>query len=196
MRLHNLFVLVVALVACSAAAAQTTPYQNVGRPATADEIRVWDISVGPAGKELPPGKGTAKEGAPIYAARCAVCHGLTMEESGPLGPSLVAKKGGNIRGTIAAWPFATSIWDFINRAMPRFNEGTLKPDQVYALTAFLLYRSGIIKEDDFMDAKSVTELQMPLRNAYVPSRLEDIHDIKKRGCRLGHCPGPDPAAAH
>src|SRR5579863_10448578 len=140
MRLSNLFVGVVALVACAAAAAQTTPYQNVGRPATPEEIQAWDISVGPAGKELPPGKGTAKEGAPLFAARCAVCHGLTLVEAGPLGPALVAKKGGEIRRTITAWPFATSIWDFINRAMPRFNEGTLKPDQVYALTAFLLFR--------------------------------------------------------
>ncbi|MGA7791577.1 MAG: cytochrome c [Candidatus Acidiferrales bacterium] len=196
MRSSNLFVLVVALATCAAAAAQTTPYQNIGRLATAEEIQAWDISVSPAGKELPPGKGTAKEGASIYTARCAVCHGQTMGEAGPLGPALVAKKGGNLRGTIAAWPYATSIWDFINRAMPRFNEGTLKPDQVYALTAFLLFRSGIIKEDDVMDAKSVTELQMPYRNAYVPSNLAEIGNIKKRGCNLGHCPGPEPTAAH
>ena len=196
MRSSNLFVLVVALATCAAAAAQTTPYQNIGRLATAEEIQAWDISVSPAGKELPPGKGTAKEGASIYTARCAVCHGQTMGEAGPLGPALVAKKGGNLRGTIAAWPYATSIWDFINRAMPRFNEGTLKPDQVYALTAFLLFRSGIIKEDNVMDAKSVTELQMPYRNAYVPSNLAEIGNIKKRGCNLGHCPGPEPTAAH
>jgi mono/diheme cytochrome c family protein len=194
MRSSNLFVVVVALAACAAAAAQTGPYQNVGRPATAEEIQAWDISVSPAGKELPPGKGTAKEGAPIYTAKCAVCHGRTMEEAGPLGPALVAKKGGNLRGTIAAWPFVTTVWDFINRAMPRFNEGTLKPDQVYALTAYLLFRSGIIKEDDVMDAKSVTELQMPYRNAYVPSDLAEISNIKKRACHLGHCPGPDPSS--
>jgi len=166
MRSSNLMVVVVALVACAAAAAQTTPYQNIGRPATAEEIQAWDISVSPAGKELPPGKGTAKEGAPIYSAKCAVCHGRTMEEAGPLGPALVAKKGGNLRGTIAAWPYATTIWDFINRAMPRFNEGTLKPDQVYALTAFLLNRSGIIKEDDVMDAQSLPKVKMPNRNGF------------------------------
>ena len=195
MRLSSLFVVGVTLLACAAASAQTTPFQNVGRPATAEEIQVWDISVSPAGKELPAGNGTAKEGAPIYTAKCAMCHGQTMGAAGPLGPALVAKKGGNLRGTIASWPYATTIWDFINRAMPRFNEGTLKPDQVYALTALLLYRSGIIKEDDIMDAKSVTELQMPYRNAYVPSDLGEISNLKKRACRLGHCPGPDPTAA-
>jgi S-disulfanyl-L-cysteine oxidoreductase SoxD len=195
MRSSNFFVSVAVLAASATVSAQTTPYQNVGRPATAKEIQVWDISVSPAGKELPAGKGTAKEGATIYTAKCAMCHGQTMGIAGPLGPALVAKKGGNLRGTIAAWPYATTVWDFINRAMPRFNEGTLKPDQVYALTALLLYRSGIIKEDDVMDAKSVTELQMPYRNAYVPSDLGEISNLKKRACRLGHCPGPDPTAA-
>lgn len=195
MRSSNFFVSVAVLAASATVSAQTTPYQNVGRPATAKEIQVWDISVSPAGKELPAGKGTAKEGAPIYTAKCAMCHGQTMGIAGPLGPALVAKKGGNLRGTIAAWPYATTVWDFINRAMPRFNEGTLKPDQVYALTALLLYRSGIIKEDYVMDAKSVTELQMPYRNAYVPSDLGEISNLKKRACRLGHCPGPDPTAA-
>lgn len=196
MRSSNLFMAMATLAFCATAGAQTTPYPNVGRPATAEEIQNLDISVSPAGKELPPGKGTAKQGASIYVAKCAMCHGQTMEEGGPLGPALVAKKRGNLRGTIAAWPYATTIWDFINRAMPRFNEGTLKPDQVYALTAFLLFRSGIIKEDDVMDARSVTELQMPYRNAYVPSDLAEIGNTKKRDCRLGHCPGPDPAAAH
>jgi cytochrome c len=196
MRSSSLFVAVVILLTCLAASAQTTPFQNIGRPATAEEIQAWDISVSPAGKELPPGKGTAREGAPIFTARCAMCHGQAIGEAGPLGPALVAKKGGNPRGTIAVWPYATTIWDFINRAMPRFNEGTLKPDQVYALTALLLFRSGIIKEDDVMDAKSVTELQMPYRNAYVPSDLGEISNLKKRACHLGHCPGPEPAATH
>jgi hypothetical protein len=116
--------------------------------------------------------------------------------AGALGPALVARKRGNIRGTIAAWPYATTIWDFINRTMPRFNEGPLKPDQVYALTALLLYRSEIIKEDDVMDAKAVRELQMPNRNGFVPSNLADIGNVKERACSLGHCPGPDPASAH
>src|ERR1700688_2911304 len=85
MRSSNLFLAVAVLAACASASAQTTPYQNVGRPATAEEIQAWDISVSPAGNELPPGKGTAKEGAPIYTAKCAMCHGQTMGEAGPLG---------------------------------------------------------------------------------------------------------------
>src|ERR1700690_2806511 len=77
MRFSHLFVLTVALMACSAASAQTVKYEGVGKPATPEEIRARDITVLPSGKGLPPGKGTAKEGAPIYATRCAYCHGVT-----------------------------------------------------------------------------------------------------------------------
>ena len=193
MRCSKLFVLVVVLAGCSAAAAQTGKIENVGRTPTPEEVQAWDISVGPKGKELPPGRGTAKQGAPIYASKCAVCHGPTGNEVGPLGPRIVGKNLEN--GTTAAWPFATTIWDFINRAMPRYHEGTLTHDQVYAVTALLLYRDGIIKEDDVMDAKSVPAVKMPNRDGYVPS-FEDLAAKKERNCQLGHCPGPDPAAAH
>lgn len=195
MRFSNLFALAAVLVACAAASAQTGKYDNVGRTATPEEIRARDITILPSGKGLPPGKGTAKEGAPIYATRCAYCHGATGKEGGPLAPKLVGDTSYE-RGPMTSWPFATSVWDYINRAMPRYREGTLTPDQVYAVTAFLLYRSGIIKENDVMDAKSVAELQMPNRNGWVPSRLEDIPDLKKRGGRNGQYPGPDPTAAH
>ena len=195
MRFNNLSVLAVALVACAAASAQTAKYDNVGRTATPEEIRARNITILPSGKGLPPGKGTAKEGALIYAAHCTACHGVTGKEVGPLGPKLVGDTFYE-RGTMTSWPFATSVWDYINRAMPRYQERTLTPDQVYAVTAFLLYQSGIIKEGDVMDAKSVAALQMPNRNGWVPSRVEDIRDIKKRGGRLGQYPGPDPTAAH
>jgi len=192
MRFSNLFVLAVALVACAAASAQRAKYDNVGRIATPEEIRARDITILPSGHGLPPGKGTAKEGALIYAAWCAACHGATGKEVGPLAPKLVGNTSYDRAATF--WPFATSVWDYINRAMPRYQEGTLTPDQVYAVTAFLLYRGGIIKENDVMDAKSLTELRMPNRDGWVPSRLEDIPDVKKRAGRNGQYPGPDPAA--
>ena len=193
MRFSNLFVLAVALVACAAVSAQTAKYDNVGRTATPEEIRAQDITILPSGHGLPPGKGTAKEGAQIYATWCAVCHGTTAKADGPLAPKLVGDTYYE-KGTMTFWPFATSVWDYINRAMPRYQEGKLTPDQVYAVTAFLLYRSGIIKEDDVMDAKSLAELRMPNRDGFVPSRLEDIPNLKKRAGRNGQYPGPDPAA--
>jgi S-disulfanyl-L-cysteine oxidoreductase SoxD len=192
-------VMIFVSIACLAAMAQMPdPYSNVGRSATPQEVQAWDIAISVDGKELPPGSGTAKEGAEVYAKKCAGCHGRNGEGVGigtpnPVGPVLV---GG--RGTIATdhqlktlgsfYPFATTAWDYINRAMPRGNERTLTPTEVYGVTAFLLYKNGIIQETDVMDAKSLPKVQMPFRNNFLPSRLEDLHDLRKRGCRVGQCP--------
>jgi S-disulfanyl-L-cysteine oxidoreductase SoxD len=191
MRSENLLLLAAILVASAAASAQTEKYEGVGKTATPEEVRARDITVLPSGHGLPAGEGTAKEGAPIYAAQCAMCHGETGKEGGPLAPKLIGDTSYE-RGPMTSWPFATSVWDYINRAMPRYREGTLTPKQVYAVTAFLLYRSSIIKETDVMNAKSLAELQMPNRNGWVPARLEDIPDLKKRAARNGQYPGPDP----
>jgi S-disulfanyl-L-cysteine oxidoreductase SoxD len=143
---------------------------KLGRAPTAEEVQAWDISIGPTGRELPPGSGTAKDGAEIFAEKCVVCHGENGEGS-KLAPRLLREKGdpgvGKTIGNYA--PFATSIWDYINRAMPRLQGGSLKPDEVYSLTAFLLFRTGgIVKEDTVLDAKSLPKIEMPNRNGFVP----------------------------
>lgn len=179
MRCFSFLAPVVALAACVGALAQGPTYK-VGRAASVEEIRAWDISVGPAGKELPPGRGTAQEGAKIFAQRCAKCHGPTGQ--GPEGGKeiifiqlLVGGKGtlntSTPRRTIGSfWPYATTLWDYLNRAMPKYEEGSLKPDEVYALTAVLLYWNGIIAEGDVIDSKSLPNVQMPNRNGFVPAR--------------------------
>jgi S-disulfanyl-L-cysteine oxidoreductase SoxD len=182
---------------CIAALAQMPNYNNVGRAPTQEEIKALDIAIGLDGKELPPGSGTAREGAPIYARKCAMCHGQNLQ-GGPMPgqPSVVPPvplAGGRDTNkrprTVGSWwPFATSVWDFINRAMPRGQEGSLSANEVYALTAFVLYKNDIIKENDVIDAKSLPKVQMPNRNGFSPSQIGDIHDLKKRGCRLGQCP--------
>jgi S-disulfanyl-L-cysteine oxidoreductase SoxD len=194
MRSKNLLLLTAILIASASAWAQTEKYEGVGKTATPEEIRARDITVLPSGHGLPPGEGTAKEGAPIYAAQCAMCHGATGKEGGPLAPKLIGDTPWE-RGPMTSWPFATSVWDYINRAMPRYREGTLTPKQVYAVTAYLLYRSGIIKETDVMNAKTLAALQMPNRDGWVPSNLEDIANLKKRAGRNGQYPGPDPTSS-
>ena len=189
---YKLLVFLASLMIGNAAWAQAPNYKNVGRAPTPDEIRAWDTPVGPAGKELPPGSGTAKIGSEIFAEKCVVCHGAAGEGS-QMAPRLVGGKGTLTTAqpvlTVGSyWAFATTIFDFIYKAMPRGQEGSLKPDQAYALTAFLLYKNDIIKETDTIDAKTLPEIKMPNRNGFIPPQLEDIHDIKKRGCRLGHCP--------
>jgi S-disulfanyl-L-cysteine oxidoreductase SoxD len=182
---------VVAAV-CLTAAAQTPDYKNVGRTPTADEIKALDIAVGIDGKELPPGSGNAKTGAAIFAAKCMVCHGESQEGSAQA-PALVGGKGTltslHPKMTVGSyWPFATTIFDYIRRAMPRYQEGMLKADEVYSLTAFLLYRNDIIKEDDVIDATTLPKIKMPNRDGFIPQNTDEIHDWKKRGCKLGHCP--------
>ena len=182
----------VAMAACIAAAAQTPDYKNVGRTPTAQEIQAFDIAVGTDGKELPPGSGTAKTGARLFAEKCAACHGENQEGSAQA-PALVGGKGTltsmHPKLTVGAyWPFATTIFDYIRRAMPRYQEGSLKADEVYSLTAFILYRNEIIKEDDVIDARTLPKIKMPNRDGFVPQNTDEIHDWKKRGCKLGHCP--------
>ena len=154
----NLLLLVAAaLIACATALAQA-PTFDLGKTATPEELQKWDIAIGPSGKELPPGSGTAKDGADLFAKKCAVCHGKAGEGT-QLGPLLVATNGK--RSTIMGWPFATIIWDFINRAMPINAEGTLSANEVYGLTAFLLAKNGAIQESDVLDSKAVPKVAMP-----------------------------------
>lgn len=166
-------VMVVMFLTAAAALAQTAKYNNVGRTPTAEEIRAWDIAIGPAGQELPPGSGTAKDGAKIYAQKCAACHGPTGVE----GPATVLVGGAETLTTLrpkktvgSYWPFATTLWDYINRAMPFNDPGKLNADEVYSLTAFLLYRNSIIKETDVMSASSLPKIEMPHRKAFSPTK--------------------------
>lgn len=168
--LSSLIVPVVA-VGFSIPALAQGPVYGVGRPPSAAEIRALDISIGPEGKELPPGSGTPQQGATVFVQRrCVNCHGPTGKE-GPA-PQLVVEKDYKYAGSTyyppSLWPFAPSVWDFINRAMPYDRPGYLSVDEVYAVTAYLLYRNGIIQEGDVMDAKSLPKVQMPNRNGYDP----------------------------
>ncbi len=164
------------------------PTYGVGRTPTAEEIRAWDISIGPTGEELPPGRGSAKEGALVYRRTgCAGCHGATG--LGGTAPILKSKDPANpnvwARGRILPLrsPYATTVWDYINRAMPLNREGTLTPDEVYALTAFLLNINGVIPEDTVLDAQSLPKVKMPIGDEYAP-----LPDWKPRTKRLNGYP--------
>jgi cytochrome c len=196
MRFSKIFLAGIALAASPAIAQSPMPgYKGIGAPATKQEIEAEDISISREGKGLPPGSGSAKEGAGIYLAKCAVCHGPNGEGA-KIGPALVTDKNAHeslttmkpIRSLGAYWPYATMVWDYIHRAMPRNQTGTLSNSEVYAVTAFILYKNAIIHESDVMDAKSLPKAHMPNRDGFVPARLEDIPDEHKRGCKQGICP--------
>lgn len=168
-------------LACVAAFGQTPAY-NLGRTPSPEDLRTFDVSIAPDGKGLPPGSGTAKEGATIFAQKCARCHGPTGKENGLMRE--------NTPEAVRFRPFATTIWDSINRTMPPGVEdkpvpgslalldknnvagtarrGPLTADEVYALTAYLLYTRGLIQENEVIDAKSLPKIQMPNRKNFVP----------------------------
>jgi len=158
------------------ALAQSQPRLNLGTPLSQEEIKSFDFMIGPDGKELPAGRGTAKEGAAIFAKRCQVCHGQNGE-GGAVRRLVLGGPGNPHRGTfkdtersaLSYYPYATITWDYINRAMPASNPGSLTPDEVYSVVAFLLYRNGIIQETDVMDAKTLPKVEMPNRNGFVPA---------------------------
>lgn len=175
----NLLVSVIVLAAPAAGLAQSPtskPVYNVGTPLSQDDIRSFDFMIGPQGQQLPPGHGTAKEGAVIFANRCAVCHGQNGE-GGIVRHLVLGSPGHPHRGPFKAnetdgpsyYPYPTIAWDYINRAMPASKPGSLAPDEVYALVAFLYYRNGIIQENDVLDAKSLPKVEMPNRDGFVPA---------------------------
>ena len=164
------------LLVAGALCAQSPKY-GVGRAPRPEEIRALDISIAPDGAGLPPGSGTAAAGKETYTNRCARCHGSEGQ-----GRDSVALAGG--QGTLKSpkplktvgsyWPYATTIFDYVSRAMPFDKPGTLSHDQVYALTAYVLYLNHLVSEGTVIDAKSLPKIQMPNRNGFVTDPRPDV----------------------
>jgi mono/diheme cytochrome c family protein len=171
----SLLLFLMLLVAGSAQA--QSPTFGLGRTPTAEEILAWDISISPTGEELPPGRGTATEGATVYLIKgCVGCHG--MGGANGAAPRLVIRPANPDRPVRDPWqlgrilpirsPYATTVWDYINRGMPLGDEGILTADEVYALTAYLLNLNGLIAEDEVMDAQSLPLVDMPNVDNWAP----------------------------
>jgi len=149
---------------------------GIGRPATSAEIAAWDIDVGPDGVGLPPGRGTSADGAPIYSSRCAGCHGKTGKEGpndvlvGRLpGDAFTFARDPRAPKTIGSyWPYATTAFDYIRRAMPPDAPGSLKDNEVYGLVAYLLFLNELIPADASIDATSLPKVKMPAHDRFVP----------------------------
>ena len=173
----------VMLLAGAAVLAPQSPKYGVGQRATEEQIRGLGTAIAPDGAGLPAGSGTVAAGREIFAARCSKCHG--EKANGDVGPPLV---GG--QGTLATakplktvgsyWPYATTVWDYINRAMPFDQPGLLKPPEVYAVVAYILNLNDIISTDQVMDAKSLPKVKMPNRNGFVADPRPDVGKKAKR----------------
>ena len=158
-----------AAIAGAAAAAPPQPVYGFGKPATPQEIAGWDIDVRADGQGLPPGRGGVEAGRAIYAQNCAVCHGVTGVE-GPMdhlaGGAGTLKSAKPERTVGSFWPYATTLYDFIHRAMPFTQPQSLSPDETYAVVAYVLFLNHIVPKDAVLDAHSLPKVKMPNRNGF------------------------------
>jgi cytochrome c len=167
---------VTALMCCGALAAQSPKY-GVGKPPTPEEIRGLGAAIAPDGTGLPEGSGTPAAGREVYLAHCASCHGDKAQ--GNIGPVLVGGQGSlatarPLKTVGSFWPYATTVWDYVNRAMPFDKPGLLKPSEVYAVVAYILNLNGIVKDDQVMDARSLPKVRMPNRDGFVGDPRPDV----------------------
>lgn len=156
---------------------EETPKQfGIGRAAPAADIAMMNIDVSPNGAGLPSGSGSAQQGAAVFAKNCAQCHGSNGQGMPPVYPQLIGGPKGSfnfaddpsIPRTIGNyWPYATTLFDYIRRAMPLTAPGSLTPDQTYAVVAFLLTREGLVSDSAVLDARSLPAVQMPARSHFV-----------------------------
>ena len=176
MFMRNLSILALSFAFVTAAYALEAPH--LGRPATPDYIKAYELDAMPDGRFLPEGHGTAKEGEAIFVEKCQSCHG----EKGVKGIALALVGG---QGTIGKneikplrtvgsyWPYAPSIFSYIRRAMPYYESKSLSTDEIYALTAYLLALNKLIGEQDEMNAKTLGQVKMPWRDHFRPFKRGD-----------------------
>lgn len=190
-------VLVGASSSAARAQAPVAPRPDLGSAPTQEDLGNLAWTSGPSGKDLPPGQATAKQGATVYANRCAMCHGQSGEGGTQAGGSfspLVGRRLGGGTGTPTSTPtpgrvvtmtttvpWATALFNAIAVEMPFFRPGTLTPEEVYGATAFILFKNGLIEEEEVMNRETLPKVQMPNRAAF-PQSDEIYMDQKKRGC--------------
>jgi cytochrome c len=161
----------------SATAGQPAERYNIGHPTTAAEIAAWNIDVNGDGEGLPAGHGSVAEGRALFAETCAACHG----DKGQGGVADVLVGGRDTLNTAkpiktigSYWPYAPTVFDYVNRAMPFNAPQSLGPNQVYAVTAYLLFLNGIVPEDTTLDAAALARIEMPNRNGFTSDPRPDV----------------------
>jgi cytochrome c len=158
----------VILVVATPALAADEPH--FGKPISPQDLAAWDISIGPDGAGLPPGKGTVAQGEAVYAAKCQACHG-EKGEGRPNdrlvgGAGTIAPDKAPVKTVGSYWPYPTTLFDYVRRAMPWDRPKSLNDDEVYAVAAYILNLNGIIGPDEVLDAQSLPKVKMPNREGF------------------------------
>ena len=182
--------------AAPAAAPLPAKRLGIGRPATPEEIAGWDIDIRPDGQGLPIGKGTVKQGEPLYVERCGGCHGEFGESAGRW-PILMGGAGtltshDPVKSIGSYWPYASTVMDYIRRSMPFGNAQSLTNDELYAVTAYVLYLNDIIKDENFeLNQTNFSSIKLPNQ----PNFIEDDREVtekefwRKTPCMANCAPG-------
>jgi cytochrome c len=144
---------------------------GLGQPIAPADLAPWDISIGPDGAGLPPGRGTVAQGQAVYASQCQACHG--EKGAGRPNDALVGGVGTlpsdrPLKTVGSYWPYATTLFDFVRRAMPWSETKSLSDSDVYAVSAYILHLNGVIGADDALDAQSLPKVKMPNRDGFIP----------------------------
>ncbi len=163
---------------------------GIGRAAKPEEIKAWDIDVRPDGHGLPPGKGSVKAGEALYQDKCANCHG-EFGEGKDRWPYLIAGSGKLTgddpkKGIGNYWPYATTLFDYIKRAMPFGDAQSLTDSETYAITAYVLHLNDLLKPEDALDAASIVKLRMPNSGGFVA----DVRPDATSALCMKNCAGP------
>jgi len=174
----------------------TSQRLGIGRIATPEEIAGWDIDIRPDGQGLPAGNGTVKQGEPLYLARCAACHGEFGESAGRW-PILMGGAGtlasyDPVKSIGSYWPYASTVMDYIRRSMPFGNAQSLSNDELYAITAYVLYLNDVIKDENFeLNAKSFTSIKLPNQPNFIDDDREVVEKEfwRKTPCMANCAPG-------
>jgi len=187
-KLLGTFGLTIALFVSANSFATDTGHYGIGTTATPEEIAGWDIDVRPDGKGLPKGQGSVTQGELLYDAKCASCHGSFGEGEGRW-PALAGGEGSlkedRPEKTVGSyWPYASTLWDYINRAMPFPAPQSLKPEEVYAITAYVLYLNDLVEDDFVLTQTNLASIKMPNEgNFYTDNRPDTNNKRCMKNCK-------------
>jgi cytochrome c5 len=180
--------LLIASVSMAGESSKPAGYYGYGEPASAEQIAGWDIDVRPDGKGLPPGSGSVEDGEYLYEEQCAQCHGSFGEGEGRF-PALAGGEGSlreaRPQKTVGSyWKYSSTLWDYIHRAMPYTRPESLSDDEVYAVTAYILYLNELVEDDFVLSQQNLADLRLPNEANFVADQRPDVHNKRcMKKCR-------------